>query len=241
MHYRRNRFSVSAVFFITSMSIPASNTLIYAITGFKPFAEPVKTSAPVLFANDAKGRYSAWLTGQPVGFTTGKVISNSTGTWVELITREWKKRAFDWIRIDRTAWFRVEDGFFYDETGAKAVAETSLKTRLSEAYDSLDKQYHAVETYTNDAGKTMLVFSNGNRVSLEEYEKLSLLEKRNYAIPKAQNGIVSSDPTTPKPETQTNKLPTWAIALLIALGVSGLGLLGYSIFKTSKNGNSKKR
>lgn len=222
------------------MTVPISNTLIYAITGFKLFAEPVKTSAFVLFANDAKGGYSAWLTGQPVGFTTGKVISNTTGTWVEVITREWKKRAFDQIRVDRTAWFRVDDGLFYDETGANAVAEKSLQTRLSEAYDSLDKQYHAVETYTNDAGKTMLVFSNGNRVSLVEYEKLSLLEKRNYAIPKTQSGITATDPA-PKPENQTNKLPTWAIALLIALGISGLGLLGYSIiFKSSKNGKSKK-
>lgn len=215
---------------------------MYAITGFRLFADPVQTSAPVLFASDAKGKYSAWLTGQPVGFTTGNTISNSTGTWVELITREWKKRAFDWIRVNRNAWFRVEDGKFYDETGAKEVAKKSLQTKLSEAYDSLDKQYHAVETYTNDVGATMLVFANGNRVELEEYAKLSLIEKRNYALPKVQSGIVGNPDTTPKPEPKADSLPSWAIALLITLGVSGLGFLGYSIIsKPSKNGRFNKR
>lgn len=222
------------------MSVPASNTLIYALTGLKLFAEPDNLSEPIFFATDRKGEYRPWQLKDPVGFTTGSVISTAKGTWVELVTRVWKQRAFDRIRVDRTAWFRYEDQKIYTEDTSAIVDKQSLETRLLEAYDSLDKKYYATETYTNDAGKIMLVFANENRVTLDEYEKLSLIEKRNYAIPKTQAGIAVNDPTTPKSEEKSS-LPAWAIGGLIALGVGFLGFLGYTLTKPSKNGKSKKR
>ncbi|MBB3840756.1 hypothetical protein FHS57_004776 [Runella defluvii] len=212
------------------LSIPASNTVIYAITGLKLFTEPNPLSEQVLFATDVKNKYNPWITKQQVGSTTGNSVKTSTGTWIEVTTRRWKKRAFDSVRVNINAWFRLEDQLFYTETESNVIEQKTLDERLAEAYDTLEPQYKAVDVYTNREGITMLTFGNGYKVSIEDYEKLSLVEKKNLAK-KAEPIVSQIVPNTTNTNVKSATIPTWAKALLVVVGVTGIGIGFYQLFK----------
>lgn len=56
------------------------------------------------FADDNK-ETRAYRKGDIVGSATGKVMENKYGIWVEVTIRYWKKRVFDKIREDATAYY----------------------------------------------------------------------------------------------------------------------------------------
>ncbi|MCA0231551.1 MAG: hypothetical protein LCH91_13850 [Bacteroidetes bacterium] len=212
------------------LSIPAPNTVIYAITGLKLFIEPNPLSEQVLFATDVKHKYNPWITKQQVGTTTGQTVTSTTGTWIEVTTRRWKKRAFDSVRVNVNAWFRLEDQLFYTESGASVIEQKTLDERLSEAYDTIETQYKAVDVSPNRDGIIMMTFANGYKVSIDDYEKLSIVEKRNLA--KTTTPIEKNAASLVKqPEQTTTIIPTWAKAGVIVLGVAVVGIGGYQLIK----------
>lgn len=251
------------------MSIPAINTPLFAKRpNISVYTEPNTKSNRLQFATDAKNEFREWKTGDSIGYTTGIIQSTNEGTFIEVVTRQWIRQKLsnntpkglffvpginviaaavtntvsEWIRVETKAY--VIEGDYYTNDERLPNERLSIEKKVAEYAGALPKEYQPVSIFQNEDGVWSVKLPNGYVTSVENYGKGSLLERKNLAISisNQQSGIVGNPNTTPKPEPEADSLPSWAIALLIALGVSGLGFLGYSIIsKPSKNGRFNKR
>lgn len=246
------------------MSATANTPIFAKRANIQVYTQADTKSNLLLFATDTKNTSRDWQTGDSIGNATGIVQNTNEGVFVEVITRQWVKQklsnntpkglffipgvnviaaavtstASEWIRVETKAY--VKEGDYYTNDQRAENERATIERRAVEAYDTLGTEYQAQEIYKNDAGVWTLKFANGYRIALEDYEKLSLIEKRNIAVnvKNLQSGITVGDPST---TPQKSSFPAWAIGGLIALGVGFLGFLGYTLTKPSKNGKSKKR
>lgn len=60
------------------------------------------------FADDDRST-RPYKVGDIVGRSKGISVENSYGIWVEITVRAWKKRVFDRVREDRTAYYLLQD------------------------------------------------------------------------------------------------------------------------------------
>jgi len=244
------------------MPVPPSNTVVYAIrTNVSVFAEPSQRSQRLQYATDNKDEYRDWQTNDQIGQSTGNGVTNQEGSWVEVVVRQWEKQklanntakalwfipginlavaavtnlATEWVRVDTTAYIKEAD--LHTGEQREANERAVIEKRVAEASGAIPKEYQPSAIFQNDAGVWSVKLPNGYVTTVEKYGAAILLERKNLALTIEKPPIVP----TAKPETQAKKLPVWAIALMIAAGVSLVGIVVVQLTKNNKNSNTKKR
>lgn len=118
----------------STIPIPPKDTQVFAkkdsITLYWERTKTTDVGMIVQYADDNKIT-RPFKAGDNVGFATGNTQENNYGVWVEVTVRVWKKRLFDSVRENATAYYLREDDPVKWEgyESAKALEETIVKQK----------------------------------------------------------------------------------------------------------------
>lgn len=236
------------------MSVTLNTPLFAKNASTRVFVDSSTKAEQVEYATETKGQSRPWQANDPIGNATGTLISNGEGNWVEVKTRVWVRQKLakntpkgvwfipgvniaaaaitsvteEWIRVEKIAY--VKDSDFFTNDIREETEYAAIERKVIQYSEALPTEYRPTSIFKNDEGVWSLKLPNGYVSSVTKYSQLTLLERKNIALAiEAPKGEVSK--IAKQPETTSFVIPTWAKALLLVVGVTGIGIGFYQLSK----------